>query len=241
MSNETTARGDQMERDFNNWSGEPRGVAAPQHVGFGHWPDYLEREFNKPGLKILEIGSRNVTGANWRDRFSQATYTGFDFYDGENVDFVGDAHKLSSYFEPGSFDLIFSSAVFEHLYMPWVVAEEISKLLKVGGQVFIETHFSYSSHERPWHFFQFSDVGLGALFNPGLGFETIDAGMSNPMVAFFDKRSEPFLHGVSVSELYCHSEILCRKTRDVSGFEWRDLSIDQVVGGARYPVAPPAA
>jgi hypothetical protein len=218
-----------LEREFNNWSGNPRGVPAPEHVGHSQWPDYLEREFNKEGFRILEIGSHR------RDRFSKASYTGFDFYAGENVDVVGDAHKLAGYFENGSFDLIFSSAVFEHLYMPWIVAEEISKLLKLGGHVFIETHFSFSSHERPWNFFQFSDVGLHALFNSGLGFEIVDGGMSNPMAAFFDRRSDPELHYISVSELYCHSEILCKKTRDVKGFEWRNLSIDQIVDGTRYP------
>jgi 2-polyprenyl-3-methyl-5-hydroxy-6-metoxy-1,4-benzoquinol methylase len=53
------------------------------------------------------------------------------------VDIVGDAHKLSSYFENGKqFDIVFSSAVFEHFAMPWIVATEIAKILKVGGFVF---------------------------------------------------------------------------------------------------------
>ena len=121
----------------------------------------MSQNFNKPGLNILEVGSWNVTGSNRRQFFSHANYVGFDYYDGENVDVVGDAHKLSYYFEDEEkFDLIFSSAVFEHLHMPWVAAEQISKLLKPGGHVFIETHFSFSSHERPWHFFQFSDMAL---------------------------------------------------------------------------------
>jgi hypothetical protein len=34
----------------------------------------------------------------------------------------------------------------------------------VGGVLFVETHFSFSSHERPWHFFQFSDMALRVLF-----------------------------------------------------------------------------
>lgn len=48
--------------------------------------------------------------------------------------------------------LIFSSAVFEHFAMPWQVSIEMIKLLKEGGYLFIETHYSYSGHERPWHF-----------------------------------------------------------------------------------------
>ena len=86
----------------------PNLVSKPENISHGHWADYLSKNFNKNGLRVLEIGSRNVTGANLRSRFSNADYIGFDFYAGENVDVVGDAHKLSSYFEgEQKFDLIF--------------------------------------------------------------------------------------------------------------------------------------
>ena len=32
------------------------------------------------------------------DNFNKSEYIGFDYYAGDNVDVVGDAHKLSSYF-----------------------------------------------------------------------------------------------------------------------------------------------
>jgi len=186
---------------------------------------------------VLEIGSRNVTGSNLRNRFSNADYVGFDFYAGENVDVVGDAHKLSTYFAgQEKFDLIFSSAVFEHLFMPWIAALEIQKLLKVGGHVFTETHFSFASHERPWHFFQFSDMGLRALFNDSLGFDLIESGMSNPVSGYFAHNADGYLRYSPVTELYCHSEILCRKRCDIEGFEWSNVSIDGIVEGTRYPL-----
>ncbi len=75
--------------------------------------------------------------------------------------------------------------------MPWLVATEIAKLLNVGGHVFVETHFSYSSHERPWHFFQFTDMALKLLFNEALGFECIEAGVSNPIVGRFSTLADP--------------------------------------------------
>ena len=82
---------------------------------------------------------------HWKRFFPDVQYTGIDIIDGENVDLVADAHRLSEYFDKESFDLVLSFAVFEHLAMPWVVAEEISKVLKIGGHVAIETHFSYCS------------------------------------------------------------------------------------------------
>lgn len=212
------------------------GISQPEFVSHSKWVPYLSEMFNKPGARILEVGSRNVTGGASRKPFSAASYVGFDFYDGENVDVVGDAHKLSSYFGADEqFDLIYSSAVLEHLHMPWLVAQEIQKLLKVGGYVFVETHFSFASHERPWHFFQFSDMGLRALFNSALGFDLIDSGMSNPMNGVFNQNADEYLRGQPIPELYCHSEILCRKAREVTQFEWKKVEIDQIVDSTRYP------
>jgi SAM-dependent methyltransferase len=211
-------------------------IQPPAHVSHDLWIDYLSANFNKAGFRVLEIGSRNVTGANHRQRFSQATYVGFDFYHGENVDVVGDAHKLASYFDKNEkFDLIFSSAVFEHLYAPWVVAHQIHQCLKMNGAVFIETHFSFKSHERPWNFFQFSDMGLRALFNKSMGFELIEMGMSNPMGAYFTDQSDQYLRYKRVKELYCHSEILCKKIREMPTFDWHQMNMDDIVEETRYP------
>ena len=211
-------------------------ISSPKLVSHSKWADFLSNKFNHSGMRILEIGSRNVTGANLRNRFSNAEYVGFDFLDGENVDVVGDCHKLTDYFDVNErFDLIFSSAVFEHLYMPWVAAEEITKMLKVGGYLFVETHFSFSSHERPWNFFQFSDMGLRALFNEGMGFRLLDKGLSNPIFGYFDRDADRYLRYLPVAELYCHSEILCEKVAEVRDFQWRNLSIDNLVEGTRYP------
>lgn len=188
-------------------------------------------------MRILEIGSREVTGISEARRgFANAQYIGFDLYPGENVDIVGDAHRLSSYFKPEEkFDLIYSSACFEHFAMPWMVAVEISKLLRVGGLVFVETHFSFSSHERPWHFFQFSDLALKALFSPALGFECIEAGMSNPMVGRFSILANEYLRNKPIGGLYCHSEYLGRKVQEVAEFDWKTVELIEVIGDTRYP------
>lgn len=212
-------------------------VPMASKVSHLNWLDHLVKEWNKPGMKILEIGSREVTGtSDARKRFDKAEYTGFDFYGGDNVDVVGDAHKISSYFPADTkFDLIYSSACFEHFAMPWVVATEIAKLLKVGGQVFVETHFSFSTHERPWNFFQFSDMGMKALFSEALGFQCDETGFSNPIVGRFSSQADKYLRHSLVTHLYCHIEYLGTKVRDVSDFSWEMVDLDQVVGDTKYP------
>lgn len=108
--------------------------------------------------------------------------------------------------------------------------------VKVGGIVFIETHFSFSSHERPWHFFQFSDMGLKSLFSPALGFECLESGMSNPIVERFSSLADDYLKYRPVPGLYCHSEYLGRKLRDVTNFDWNDIALEEIVEETKYPI-----
>ena len=119
--------------------------------------------------------------------------------------------------------------------MPWIVVVEIAKLLRVGGIVCIETHFSFSSHERPWHFFQFSDMALRVLFSDALGFECIEAGMSNPIVGRFSSLADEYLRNKPVAGLYCHSEYLGKKVKDVKAFDWAKVDLVDVVGEVKYP------
>jgi SAM-dependent methyltransferase len=162
---------------------------------------------------------------------------GIDVHPGINVDVVGDAHRLSEVFGEASFDAVVSSAVFEHLAMPWVVAEEISRVLRPGGLVYIETHFSHSMHELPWNFFQFSHEGLKVLFNEALGFETIEAGVSNPIVGRFSYAADDYLVGQQVINLYCHSGYVGRRTSlpaPRGSFDWR-AALSTVYGSTEYP------
>lgn len=215
-------------------------VPLTDRIGHQKWQRYINEIGNTPGSKVLEIGSREVTGAsNARNEFDKAQYVGFDYYPGRNVDVVGDAHKLSSYFDGNEqFDLIYSSSCFEHFAMPWVVASEIAKMLKVGGHVFIETHFSFSTHERPWHFFQFSDMALKVLFSEPLGFKCLEAGMSNPIVGRFSSLADPYLRNKPVKGLYCHSAYLGKKIKSVTDFDWSEIDLQRVVGSTEYPRPP---
>lgn len=200
----------------------------------------LARMGNHAGKRILEIGSREVTGRSVaRKIFAQAEYIGFDYYAGANVDVVGDAHRLGDYFAKESFDVIYSRACFEHFAMPWIVAEEIIKLLKPGGVLFVETHFSFSSHERPWHFFQFSDMGLRVLFPEPFGIECLEAGVSNPMIGRFSRLADEYLRYRPIAGLYCHSEFLGRKVCTVDRFDWRNQALSALVQETRYPAPKP--
>lgn len=194
----------------------------------------------RPGCSVLEVGSRCVTSDSiWLREACEklrCAYTGFDFHPGRNVDISGDAHQLSRIVS-GQFDIIYSSAVFEHLAMPWIVSREIVKCLKVGGHLVLETHFSFSSHERPWNFFQFSDMALKVLFPEAMGMQCIEAGMCNPIVGRFSATADKYLKNRPVGGLYCHSDFFGRKVREVSEFYWEDIPLESLVDNTEYPVA----
>lgn len=228
-----------MELDISNFRVASDLYASPDvpfdiDICHHNWRTYLQQRFNKPGIEILEIGSRNVTGHPVRGCFSNAHYTGFDYYPGENVDVVGDAHELSKYFDK-KFDLIYTSAVFEHLAMPWRVATEIIKLLKVNGFIFIETHYSYGSHERPWHFFQFSENALDVLFPEKFGMKCIKKGCSNLIEGKFSEYASEDLAGMAVMGMYCHSEYLGQKFEDVPDLSWDHVHLEDVARSTEYP------
>ena len=214
-------------------------VKEDEDIGHTKWRLYLKQLCDKPGMEVLEIGSRVVTGSCFRELFTNANYTGFDYYPGNNVDVVGDAHQLSAYFDK-RFDLIFSSAVFEHLAMPWQVSLEIIKLLKWGGFIFVETHYSYSSHERPWHFFQYSENALHILFPEKFGIKCLKKGCSNLIEGKFSEEAADYLKGKAVPGLYCHSGFLGQKVKEVGEKElsWSkgNVLLEDVVGSTKYPL-----
>jgi hypothetical protein len=123
---------------------------------------------------VLEVGSRARSGVVRRALFGERVkYTGFDIIAGENVDTVGDAHELSNYFAPQSFNFCFSISVFEHLMWPWKVALELNAVMTTGGLAFMQSHPAWPKHEMPWDFFRFWDSGWRALFCEATGFRVI--------------------------------------------------------------------
>ena len=75
--------------------------------------------------------------------------------------------------EDNTFDIIFSSDVFEHIKQPWLAAKEIIRILKPGGIVITSTVWSWRNHPCPVDFWRFSPACLDYLFE---GIETLESG-----------------------------------------------------------------
>ena len=212
-----------------------RQMYQPQPKMMNLW-NWLPTFANRPDATILEVRSREVANkSRVRETLPLAQHIGVDLYHGPTVDITGDIHDLSGLVPPNSVDVIISFAVFEHLAMPWVVAHKYSTCLKVGGVAGTFTHFSFSEHELPWHFFQFNNHGLEALFNPCLGFETIESGKGMPMVGRFAYDCKPELAGKPIKNLYCSSYLITKKIKQMrNDFSWKSALAD-VLAETEYP------
>jgi hypothetical protein len=177
--------------------------------------EQFRSEVNRTRGRILEIGSRQVVkgGQSKRNLFPDCTFVGFDYYPDGNTDVVGDAHELSKFFA-AEFDAVFSLAVFEHFAMPWVVAAEINKVLKVGGLTFHSTHFAFPLHEQPWDFWRYTDQSLRILFSPPLGFETIGTEFDTPARMHPDTPREELMH-LPMEPVWVGISVLARKTASI--------------------------
>ena len=116
-----------------------------------------------------------------RYKFEHATtYQAIDIDNRAGVSIVGDVHD-SEIFSEAHFDCILAFNVFEHLYKPWVVAENIFKWLVPAGSVFIMVPTTQRVHHSSQDFRRLLPDGLRALFD---GFENQQiVTFGNPLVA----------------------------------------------------------
>jgi glycosyltransferase involved in cell wall biosynthesis len=75
--------------------------------------------------------------------------------------------------------LVLAFSVYEHLRRPWLVTNEIAKILKPGGWLFIQTHQSFRLHSFPDDYFRFSSDALRVLCDDA-GLIILDLGHSFP-------------------------------------------------------------
>ena len=203
-----------MEPDGTFAWDDPAALAArPQAAWTRFW-----NEINDRHLEVLEVGARVVAqgSVDLRPAFAGARrYAGMDIHPAPGLDYVGDAHALSTLVGPATFDALFSSAVMEHLAMPWLAAAEMNRALRPGGLVFHSTHQCWPVHERPNDFFRFSDEALRVLFGPAHGFETLEAGMAMPMAAYPRDKSHLLFNQTPFNPTFGQAWILARKVAEV--------------------------
>lgn len=122
--------------------------------------------------KTLDFGAGTAKYKKIITPFS-SHYLAFDVVAGPNIDVVGDV--LASPFSDGEFETIICSQVLEHVKKPWLVAKEISRILKVGGTCIVTVPFLIPYHADPADFFRFTKEGLVSIFEDN-SFKIVESG-----------------------------------------------------------------
>ena len=136
---------------------------------------YLNIKETAPLLKgkLLDFGCGRKP---YENLFSVKEYIGIDmektghehssskidvFYDGKTIPFPDE-----------TFDSVFCSEVFEHVFNLDEVLLEINRVMKKDGQLFITVPFCWNEHEAPYDFARYTSFGLRHLLNKH-GFEVV--------------------------------------------------------------------
>jgi SAM-dependent methyltransferase len=118
-----------------------------------------------PRLDILDVGSYDVNGS-YKPLFQKPDwkYTGLDIVAGPNVDIVlQDPYKFP--FEDNSFNLVISGSVFEHIEFFWLTFQEMTRVLKPPGYIFLHapSQWPIENHSHPVDCWRFYPDGFRAL------------------------------------------------------------------------------
>jgi SAM-dependent methyltransferase len=109
-------------------------------------------------------------GAGLRDAYYRDVVN-FEIVDYPTTDVLGVGENLP--FIDGTFDAVISVAVLEHVRDPFRCAQEISRVLKTGGELFCAIPFLQPMHGFPHHYFNATPQGIRRLFEDTLEVKSV--------------------------------------------------------------------
>lgn len=124
-----------------------------------HPPEHVSNPLPEQAIALIESTKGpvlNLSGGAASLTFGHVIEVEYSLFRTTNV--AADAHRLP--FGDAVFDAVICLNAFEHFRDPQAVAEEIRRVLRPGGKLFIHTAFMQPLHEAPHHYFNCTKYGL---------------------------------------------------------------------------------
>jgi SAM-dependent methyltransferase len=118
-----------------------------------------------PTDRVLDAGAGHH---RYRDALAFARYESTDFQHvfartpKEAYDFVCSLDDIPR--PDDSYDVVVNTQVLEHVEYPQRVIDELYRILKPGGKLFLTTNQTFWAHHRPYNYYFFTRDGLQSLF-----------------------------------------------------------------------------
>lgn len=119
------------------------------------------------GKRVAEIGSQDVNGTPRPVvlPFKPAAYIGVDSASGPGVDVVADAGALGTRFGDGSFDVVISTELLEHVEDWRLIVGQLKAILKPGGILLVTTRSpGFPYHPYPIDVWRYTLADFRAIF-----------------------------------------------------------------------------
>ena len=154
----------------------------PKLLGLFTNPFYITRKALYKGIyanrayfrgRLLDFGCGQKP---YKDLFDVQEYIGMDIevsghdHNNEQIDVYYDGKTIP--FANNYFDSVFSSEVFEHVFNLKEILDEIFRVLKPDGSLFVTLPFVWDEHEAPYDFARYTSFGTERLLKES-GFKII--------------------------------------------------------------------
>lgn len=133
--------------------------------------------YDRTDARLLDVAPQDHEGA--RPYFKMATIETLDIDVHSGATYIADLCNNNHDTVPShSFDYIVCTEVLEHTLQPFNAVDELERLLKHGGLVFVSVPFDFRIHGPLPDCWRFTEHGLRALFK---NFEIVDlSALENP-------------------------------------------------------------
>lgn len=132
----------------------------------------------KPGSKVLDAGAGPCP---YKPFFAKCNYEATDFVDSDKIlDFTCSLDNIPK--PAGTYDAIFCTEVLEHVENPQEVMDELHRVLRKSGKLYLTCPQGWMLHQEPYNYFYFTKYGLASVLKKS-GFEKIRI---SPMGGYFE-------------------------------------------------------